>query len=372
MRGLMDLGAPVHACRVGFPADICEAIGIRRQEWRRGTQECVRHLLFFALTVIPALAAVDGTVMNTTTGRPQANVIISLVQPGQGGMQTLGSTKTDAQGKFKIEKSAEGMQLLQAIHAGVPYNKMLQPGQPTSNVQIEVFDSTTDASAAKLSQHIVFLQPSSNQLEVNEVYFVKNDTNKTYNNAKAGDLQFYVPGHEAQDAAVRVTVNAPGGMPVQRPAESTGKAGVYKVNYPIKPGETQFTVAYMLPGTDKFTSKSLTKTDTRLVVPNSVTLDGDGITSMGPDPSGKANLYSTSGVEYTVNIKGTGSMASSSGDGSGDQQEEDTGQPQITTVKPRIYAQLPVVIALASAVLLLGFVLLYRSTRESAKGKSRR
>ena len=123
---------------------------------------------------------------------------------------------------------------------------------------------------------------------MNEVYFVKNETNKTYNNTKTGDLQFYVPGHEAKEGAVRVTVNAPGGMPVQRPAEATGIPGVYKVNYPIKPGETQFTVAYMLPATDKFTSKSLAKTDTRLVVSNSVTLEGDGITSIGSDPSGKA------------------------------------------------------------------------------------
>lgn len=337
----------------------------------------MRFAASLLLLALPSLAAVDGTVINTTTGKPQPNVIVSLVQPGQGGMQTIGSTKTDAQGKFKIDKSAEGMQLLQAIHGGVPYNKMLQPGQPTSNVQIDVFDPTTDAASAKLSQHIVFLQPSSNQLEINEVYFVKNDTNKTYNNTKAGDLQFYVPGHEAQDAAVRVTINAPGGMPVQRPAEATNRPGVYKVNYPVKPGETQFTVAYVLPASEKFTSKSLVKADTRLVVPTSVTLDGDGITSMGADPSGKANLYSTSGMEYTVNIKGTGSMASS-GDASGEQQqEEDTGQPQITTVKPRIYAQLPVVLALAAGVLLLGFVLLYRSTRptttpESTKGKTRR
>ena len=323
----------------------------------------------FLLLALPALAAVDGTVMNTTTGKPQPNVVVTLVQPGQGGMQTLGSAKTDAQGKFKIDKPAEGMTLLQALHAGVPYNKMLQPGTPTSNVEIQVFDSTTDAAAAKISQHIVFLQPSPNQLEVNEVYFVKNETNKAFNDSKAGALQFYVAGHTAQDASVRVTINAPGGMPVQRPAEATNKPGVYKVAFPVKPGETQFTIAYTLPASEKFASRSLQKMDTRLVVPAAVTLEGDGITSMGADPSGKANLYSTSGSEYSVSIKGTGSMTSS-GDSSAEA-EEDTGAPQITQVKPRVYAQLPVILALASAVLLLGFVLLFRSVRDS-KGKPRR
>lgn len=321
----------------------------------------------FALAAPVLFAAVDGTVMNQTTGKPQGNVIVSLVQPGQGGMQTLATVKTDATGKFRIDKTVEGMQLLQAVYAGVPYNKMLQPGAPTTGVEVDVFDATTDRAAANLTQHIVFLQPAGGQLTVNEVYFVTNSTKQTFNDPKDGALRFYVPGHTAQDASVQVTVNAPGGMPVQRPAESTNKPGIYRIAYPLKPGETQFTLQYTLPATEKFASRNVEKVDTRLVAPMGVTLEGEGVASLGADPSGKAALFSVSGDEYSVKIGGTATAQTAAAS-----EEDDSGAPQITQVKPRIYAQLPVVLALAFAVLLLGFVLLYRNARTASKGNTRR
>ncbi len=321
-----------------------------------------------AILVMPLFAGVDGTVINSTTGKPQANVIISLVQPGQGGMQTLASVKTDAQGKFAIDKSIPGIQLLQALYEGVPYIKMLQPGTPTSNVQVDVYDATKDASAVKMTQHIVFLQPGAEHLMVNEVYLLKNDTNKTYNNPSDGALQFYVPGEKPD---LRVTVSAAAGMPLQRTAEPTKRQGVYKVDYPAKPGETEFNIVYVLPPATEFTSKTLGKGDTRLVVPTGVTLEGDGISQLGTDPSGKAMLYAVNGADYSVKISGAGSMTSEGADGS---QQDENGAPGITQVNPRLYSQLPVVIALAVAVLLLGFVILYRATKSAnaPKGKTRR
>jgi hypothetical protein len=325
-----------------------------------------RTWLIAALLAAPAFAAVDGIVTNATTGKPQPNVVVSLVQPGQGGMQTLASVKTDAQGKFAIDKSAEGIQLIQAMYEGVPYVKMIQPGSPSSNLRVDVYDATKDPATAKVSQHIVFLQPASDQLTVNEVYFLKNDTNKTYNNPSDGTLRFYVPGDKP---SLRVTVSVPGGMPLQRAAEPTRKPGIYKVDYPAKPGETEFNIIYALPVSSEFASKSLEQTDTRLVVPMGVTLEGEGLTQLGADPSGKAMLYSVKGPDYSVKING--SVSTSQGGGS---QEDDTGAPGITQTNPRLYSQLPVVIALASAVLMLGFVILYRATRNSAasKGKARR
>ena len=50
------------------------------------------------LLSVSAFAAVNGTVTNTTTGKPQGGVIIQMVQPGQGGMQTLGTSKSAPDG----------------------------------------------------------------------------------------------------------------------------------------------------------------------------------------------------------------------------------------------------------------------------------
>ena len=45
---------------------------------------------FSCLLIAPVFAAVDGVVVNGTTGQPQPNAIVSLIQPAQGGMKTLG------------------------------------------------------------------------------------------------------------------------------------------------------------------------------------------------------------------------------------------------------------------------------------------
>ena len=64
-----------------------------------------RSFALLMLAGFPLLAAVDGTVINETTGKPAAGAVISLVQPGQGGMQNLASARTDAQGGFRFDKT---------------------------------------------------------------------------------------------------------------------------------------------------------------------------------------------------------------------------------------------------------------------------
>ena len=68
------------------------------------------------VVALPLSAAIDGTVINRTTGKPQAGVSIALVKPGQGGMKTLGTTATDVSGHFAFaqDQPGGGPQLLQA------------------------------------------------------------------------------------------------------------------------------------------------------------------------------------------------------------------------------------------------------------------
>ena len=126
------------------------------------SHECyAREFTLIGLTLLVAgsVFGVDGTVINQTTGKPQGGVIVSLIQPGQGGMQTLGSGKTDGAGKFQIAKSGDGggPVLVQALYAGVPYNKMLAPGTPTSGVEVAVYDA-----AAILLMSARRIRPRSN------------------------------------------------------------------------------------------------------------------------------------------------------------------------------------------------------------------
>jgi hypothetical protein len=302
-------------------------------------------------------AAVDGTVTNATTGNPQPNVIIQMVQPGQGGMQTLGTTKSGPDGKFKFERDARGPRLLQAIYQGVMYTKMIPPDAPSNAVAVTVYDATGDASVVKDSQHIFIVQPTSDGLGVEEVVFLKNDSNKAYNDPK-GTFRFYLPDNLVGKPSVSLT-SPDGKMPVQREAEKTSQPGIYAVSYALKPGETRVAISYSVQaGAERVFKGRLLRPGqgNRLVVPIGMTAEGDNLKPMGQDPQNRANIYDITGQQFAVVLKGNPAAASEQADSA-----EDPGMPQIETSKPRIYDRYAIVLALALAVLGIGFFLMYRA-----------
>lgn len=296
--------------------------------------------------------------MNATTHTPQAGVALALVQPGQNGMQTLASTKSDAAGKFAFDKTVAGPQLIQAQYNGVTYNKMVMPGAPSTNLEVSVYESTNKPGTADIAQHMILVQPSTENVSVSESFLLQDSSQYTYNDPANGTLQFFLPPEA--NGKVRVTINAPGGMPIQRPAEATKQKNIYKVNYPIRPGETRIDIAYTVPATSPMTlsGKVLHKNGkARLVAPQGVTLSGDNIKSIGQEPTTQASIYDIEGSTYKVEIQGTGALETQDQA----QSDEDSGQPQIQQVQPRIYDHLYWIAGLAFAVLGLGSYLLARN-----------
>ena len=317
----------------------------------------VKVLFWLLATGCWLRGAVDGTVMNATTGKLQPSVIVTLAQPGSQGMQTLATVKSDAEGKFKIDKDIPpGPALLQAIYQGVLYTLVLPPGGPTSGVHIKIYDTTAKPGVAKVSQHMILIEPSASALDISETFLIENESTTTYQDPAKGSIQFYLP--EAANGKVSVTINAPGGMPIQRPAEKTKEKNVYKIGYPVKPGESRFDVSYSLPPTDTFASKILHGEGvTRLVTPSTVTLTG--VQSLGQEPQTRAHIYDAGDdTGYTVQITGTGSLRNPEAAAPAD--DEDTGAPQIEEQAARVYTRMYWVLGLAFAILGLGGVLLYR------------
>jgi hypothetical protein len=315
------------------------------------------HLALLCLFTALPLLAVDGVVINGTTTKPQPGVLVMLMQPGSSGMQTLGSVKTDAEGKFKIEKDIPpGPAILQAIYQGATYNLVLTPGTPKTNTSIVINEATTDPASNKITQHMILLEPGADNLQINETFLLQNDTLKTYSDPQKGSALFYLP-REANGTA-EVTISAPGGMPIRRPAEQTNMPGVFKVNYPVKPGETRFEVRYTMPKTDTFSSKVVgSDAPMRIVTPGAVTIEGAGIEDMGQEPTTQARIYNIKTKDFSAKITGSGSL-SAGGDAAA---PADTGdQPQVEETNARIYTRLPWVLGLTFALLAAGGVVLFR------------
>ena len=314
--------------------------------------------LFLLLLLSLPLVALDGTVINATTNTPQPNIAGTLVRPSQTGMQTIATTKSDASGKFTFDKPPQGPQLVQVVYNGVTYNKIVMPGAPASHLDVNIYESTNKRGTAQVTQHMILLQPSPENVSVNESLLLQDDSKYTYNDPANGSVQFYLPP-EAK-GQVRVTINAPGGMPIQRPALETRQKNIFKVDYPIRPGETRIDYAYSVPASKPmvFAGKVLHKEGkARMVTPSGVTLTGDDIKSMGQEPTTQANIYDVNASTYKVQIAGAGSLPRADEP----QSDEDNGQPQIQQIMPRIYDHMYWLLGLTLAILGLGSYLLSRN-----------
>jgi len=299
------------------------------------------------LSLATAFAAVDGTVQNRTTGKPQAGATVLLFKLGQAGPEMLASTKSDAEGRFSFAQAVEGEpHLIEAAHEGVTYNLMLPPGTPAANLEVEVFDSSKQPGHARLVQHMVLLEPTGQQLSVSETFLFNNDGNLTYHDPAHGTLRFFVP--EAAKDSLKVMAQAPQGMPVERAAEPAGQPGVYKLNFAIKPGETQVNLIYSVPLSDpaRFTGKVLYEgLATDLVVPNGLGLDGEGLDLRGTVPGSRAKVYRVQNASYGIEI--------------GEASDDASNEP--TPIWPyKVYDRLPWILIPTFLALALGFILLYR------------
>ena len=345
----------------------------------------MRTLILLTLASTAAYAGVDGKVINGTTGKPQAGATVTLFQTSGAGPQDLGSVKSDAEGKFVFTQDVKpgqggGPLLLQAVYGGVQYNKIVTPGMPTGNVDIAVYEPSKVQGGAKLDQHMILLEPAAaGEMRVSETYVYKNEGKTTWNDPARGTLQFSLP--DAAQGKVEINVLAPGGMPIRRAADPGPKANTFKLDFPIKPGESRvdmvWTMPFKTPG--MFESHVLAKGGLiRMVVPVGVTLKGPDMEALGQEPTTKATIYNVKGPDLMIAVEGTGTLQDSS---AGSQDEGGSpGGPGLSENLPKLYALaagnsglLQTVMAVKwilltiTIMLALGFVLLYRKGDPLAK-----
>ncbi|MGI8960399.1 MAG: carboxypeptidase-like regulatory domain-containing protein [Bryobacteraceae bacterium] len=329
-------------------------------------------ILCLAATCV--FASIDGKVVNRTAGKPQPGVSITLVKPGTQGMRTLGTTVSDASGRFRFENDQPGggPQLLQANYKGVNYNKLITPNVPTSGMELDIYEATKSPSVARIAQRMLLLEPSLSRINVNETLIVQNGGNTTFNNDSLGAMRFYLP--PAANGQVRISARGPQGMPLPRPAEKTEQNDIFKVQFPVKPGETEFQIAYVLPVGSPFTFqgrvvniKGMAAGPLRLIAPSGVTLAGTDIQQVGTEPTTQANIYNVvSADNFAVNITGTGALHNTAESGSADTSDS----PQVTEGRPQIYNHLRLLVLLAFSILGVGLIMLFRiSPAHSPQGK---
>jgi hypothetical protein len=195
------------------------------------------------LTSLAAAQTLTGTVKNSTTGKPAAGDEVVLLKLGQG-MEESGRTKTDAIGQFSFKlDDAQSPHLVRAIHQDVTYHRMAPPG--TTSVELEVYDVAKKIDGIAVVADIMRVQVEQGQLEVERAFAVQNTSNPPRTQMNERNLEFYVPEGAKVIGGTAMTA---GGQPItSAPVPESEKKDRYSFIFPLRPGLTQFQVAFQLP-----------------------------------------------------------------------------------------------------------------------------
>jgi hypothetical protein len=213
-----------------------------RHSRRHPRRPFLNVLVILLLTTLSASQTLTGTVKNSTTGKAAAGDDVVLLKLGQG-MEESGRTKTDAKGKFSFKlDDDQSPHLVRAIHQDVTYHRMAPPG--TTSVELDVYDVGKKIDGISVVADIMRVQVEQGQLEVMRAFAVENKSKPPRTQMNERNLEFYVPdGAKVIDGSAMTA----GGQAITSAPVPEGEKNRYSFIFPLRPGITQFQVAYQLP-----------------------------------------------------------------------------------------------------------------------------
>jgi len=199
-------------------------------------------IVFAALSTLVAAQNLTGTVTNATTNKPAPHDDVVLLSLSQG-MQEAGRTTTDSKGNFTLKlEDGSGPHLVRVIHEGVTYHKMAPPG--TTSVEVQVYDVAKKVEGISVTADVIRLQAQGNQLQGIRLFAVDNRSNPPRTQMNDQNFEFYLPDGADVDQSMAMTA---GGQPINSSAVPQKEKNRYAFIFPLRPGETQFQVAFHLP-----------------------------------------------------------------------------------------------------------------------------
>jgi hypothetical protein len=205
-------------------------------------------VLLLASTSSLFAATLKGTITNGTSKKPSFGDDVILIKLAAG-MEEVGHTKTDAQGKFNFTfADADSPHLVRAIHQGVTYHQPAPPG--TDSVAVTVYDVAKKVSGVHAVADLMYLQTEQGKLEVMRLFAVENKSTPPVTQMNDANFEFYMPeGAEIDEAQAQTQ----GGQGVNVAPAPQAEKGRYAFAFPLRPGQTQFQVTYHLAYSGKAT-----------------------------------------------------------------------------------------------------------------------
>ncbi len=272
-----------------------------------------RFVLAAALTMPLSLAAatISGTVMDRTTNKPATGDTVVLLDLAQN-MSEAGRTTVNAEGHYSFTvPDAQGMHLVRVEHQKADYYGSVPPN--TSTVNIDVYDVAPKVEGVHVYADVARMQTDQQGLNVTENYFIRNESKPPRTQFSPHAFEFYLPDGAVVEGG---GATGPGGMEVANSPVPLGDKGHYAFVFPLRPGETEFQVAYRLPYTGSFAFHprvSMPTDNVAVMLPTSMSFQGSQFQPLHGDADEPGtqtylatNVQPDTTVAYTVS--GTGSM----------------------------------------------------------------
>jgi len=208
----------------------------------------VELVTMLLLVFVSSAAAqnITGTVTNGTSGKPAAGEEVSLLSLSQG-MQEIGNTKTDGQGHFSFPAPKDqAPHMVRVTHEGVGYFPQGGPLMPgTTTAELTIYDSAKKIEGLSQTVEVDRLQSDGKQLQGIALYAVSNRSQPPRTLAdEKGTFEIVLPDAAEVDSA---EAKGPGGQPIATETQPGSQKGHFLLTYPLRPGETQFQVAFHMP-----------------------------------------------------------------------------------------------------------------------------
>jgi len=323
------------------PSPACPERSRRGRVERKLDRLFVSTILTFLLLLLPALASaqtITGTVTNGTTSKPAAGddvVLLSLIN----GMQEAGRTQSDAKGGFTLKLDASGPHLIRVIHQGVTYHRMAPPG--TTSVEVQVFDVAKKITGIGLTADVMRFQAQGNELAGVRLFAVNNASNPPRTQMNDQNFEFYLPEGAQIDQSMAQTA---GGQPINSAPVPQKEKDRYAFIFPLRPGETQFQVAFHLPYSGKISINPRAVYGAQhfvVMLPKSMQFtagQGTAFVSMNdprqPDATVQVASNATVGQPLDFSVSGTGTLGDAGDDSAGAPTPESGAPPAARDSRP--------------------------------------
>ncbi len=283
----------------------------------------VAFLIVLAFFSISAFGQkVSGTVTNGTTGKPAANVEVTLLTLANG-MSESGSTRTDAQGHYSMPmENTGGPHLIRATYQGANYFTMVPPGMSQGNISI--YEGAKKVDGISGTVDVMKLQSDGKTLQAIELWAVDNKSNPPRTLNADNSFEIVLPdGAQIEEADAQ----SPNGQPIQTMPVPLKAKNHYGFNFALKPGETRFQIAYQMPysgAADLSPTLLMPYEHFVVMVPSSMKLDfkdSSQFQPMADQPGSTVQVARAAGPGTNVSFKvsGTGTITDNSAQAQGGQ-----------------------------------------------------